>query len=266
VPGLELWEDRSFSRNVRTPNGYAAIRLGFRSDHVHAELALHDMRDLAPTVARLRHLLDLDADPVGIDQALGIGHTETSEGQHDFVPGIRVPGCLDPAELLLRTMIGQQISLAAAAEHTARLVSAFNETGGSTPRLFPTPEAIAEHGAQVLTGPQRRVRAIVGAAEALANGDLVLTRGRTAAELRRDLLAMDGIGPWTADYVTMRLLADPDILLGTDLVVRKGATRTGIDLTETNRWAPWRSYLSMQLWHAALAARPNSAETKASNR
>ncbi|MGV9612864.1 DNA-3-methyladenine glycosylase 2 family protein [Nocardia xishanensis] len=302
APGMELWEDHTYTRNLRTPHGHATARLSFRGDHVRAELALHDMRDLAPTVARVRHLLDLDADPVGIDEVLGADRAALQDGARSawrgsavdtfdtddarrvrtatlpdagsapatvgagtwrtgadrvvFTPGIRVPGCLDGPELLLRTMIGQQISVSAAATHTARLVEALGEpVEGPVPRLFPTPDVIAERGAEVLTGPGRRVRSIVGAAAALAAGDLQLHAGRTAADLRRDLLALDGVGPWTADYVTMRLLADPDILLDTDLVVRQGADLLGIDLSDTARWAPWRSYLSMHLWKTALSRR-----------
>ncbi|APE36758.1 DNA-3-methyladenine glycosylase [Nocardia mangyaensis] len=253
VPGMETWADGSYTRSLRTPHGHATIRLSSQPGHVRAELALRDMRDLAPTVARVRHLLDLDADPHGIDEALGIGQASGGTG---FTPGIRVPGCLDGPELLLRTMIGQQISVQAAATHTARLVNALGERiEGPVPRLFPTPAAVAEHGADVLTGPARRVAAIVAAARAIAEGELVLHSGRTAADLRRDLLALDGVGPWTADYVTMRSLADPDILLGTDLVVRQGAAHAGIDLARTERWAPWRSYLSMHLWKTALEHR-----------
>ncbi|MBF6187691.1 DNA-3-methyladenine glycosylase 2 family protein [Nocardia farcinica] len=244
APGMESWADGTYTRALRTPHGHAIVRLGFGDDHVRAQLALHDMRDLAPTVARVRHLLDLDADPMGIDEVLGVA------------PGIRVPGCLEPAELLLRTMIGQQISVGAAATHTARLVAALGEpVDGAALRLFPTAATLAEHGADVLTGPARRVRSIVRAADAVASGELALHQGRTATDLRADLLALDGVGPWTADYVTMRLLADPDILLSTDLVVRQGADLLGLDLTDTARWAPWRSYLSMHLWKTALAAR-----------
>ncbi|MDO3648091.1 AlkA N-terminal domain-containing protein [Nocardia mangyaensis] len=253
VPGMETWAGGSYTRSLRTPHGHATIRLSFQPGHVRAELTLRDMRDLAPTVARVRHLLDLDADPHGIDEALGIGRESGGAG---FTPGIRVPGCLDGPELLLRTMIGQQISVQAAATHTARLVDALGEQiEGAVPRLFPTPAAVAEYGADVLTGPARRVAAIVAAARAIAEGQLVLHSGRTAADLRRDLLALDGVGPWTADYVTMRSLADPDILLGTDLVVRQGAAHAGIDLARTERWAPWRSYLSMHLWKTALEHR-----------
>lgn len=260
TPGLELWEtgptgEGAYLRNLRTPHGFAGIRLSVLPGHVRAELALRDMRDLAPTVARIRHLLDLDADPVAIDEALLPAGQLSDEGV-PFTSGIRVPGCPDPAELLLRTMIGQQISVAAANTHTARLVAALGEpTDGPIPRLFPTPEAIAENGADVLTGPTQRIRSITAAAAALASGELVLHQGRTAADLRRDLLALPGVGPWTADYVTMRLLADPDILLSTDLVVRRGAARHGIDLSDTTRWSPWRSYLSMQLWRSELRAR-----------
>ena len=260
VPGLDLWEDGHYTRGLRTPHGHATVRLSVQPGHVRAGLALHDMRDLAPTVARLRHLLDLDADPVGIDEALA-GGQESGRGPM-FSPGIRVPGCVDGPELLLRTMIGQQISVAAAATHTARLVEALGEEiGGPVPRLFPTAAAIAERGTEVLTGPARRTASIVSAACALASGDLRLHAGRTAPDLRRDLLALDGVGPWTADYVTMRLLADPDVLMHTDLVVRRGATVLGVDLSDTARWSPWRSYLSMHLWKQALAARPAPART-----
>ncbi|MBF6330936.1 AlkA N-terminal domain-containing protein [Nocardia transvalensis] len=253
VPGIEQWEDGTYTRSLRTPHGHATVRLSIQIGHVRASLALHDMRDLAPTVARLRHLLDLDADPVGIDESLAAGFRSA---EPTFSPGIRVPGCLDGPELLLRTMIGQQISVSAAATHTARLVEALGDTvNGPVPRLFPTAEVIAERGAEVLTGPARRTTSILSAARALASGELSLHAGRTAADVRRDLLALDGVGPWTADYVTMRLLADPDILLHTDLVVRQGAALFGIDLAETARWAPWRSYLSMHMWKRALSER-----------
>lgn len=300
TPGLELYENGVYTRSLRTPHGHTTIRLSIQPGHVRAALSLQDMRDLAPTVARIRHFLDLDADPVGIDEALTAGmagmplrlglpgeapgadptaqrsnHAAPANGavprangdgrSNDIVlpAGIRVPGCLDGPELLLRTMIGQQISVAAANTHTARLVQQLGEPiDGPIPHLFPTAEAIAEHGSEVLTGPGRRIDAIVGAAKAIATGDLVLHSGRTAAELRRDLLALDGVGPWTADYVTMRLLADPDVLLPSDLVVRRGAALLGVDLTATARWAPWRSYLTMHLWKHALANPEPRASTK----
>ncbi|GGK47898.1 DNA-3-methyladenine glycosylase 2 family protein [Nocardia camponoti] len=332
VAGMETFEDGVYRRALATPHGHAVIALSFAPGHVRAELSLVDMRDLAPVVARVRHLLDLDADPLGVDEVLGMS------------PGIRVPGSVDGSELLLRTMIGQQISVRAASTHTARLVGALgvpvgrglqsrvgegdlavvatdsgaggtqalagrvrergvrhvdkraledergrsdvgraalaDERGGSGERggdsaalahgggtlstdqvaanglrLFPTAAVIAERGREVLVGPARRIDAIVEAARALADGSLVIHAARPAAELRAELLALRGVGPWTADYVTMRAVADPDILLDTDLVVRRGAELAGVDLRDTARFAPWRSYLSMHLWRTALLPR-----------
>ena len=106
-----------------------------------------------------------------------------------------------------------------------------------------------------MTGPTARVKAIIGVAEALASGKIVLHTALPADELERDLLSLKGIGPWTARYVVMRMLADPDVLLDTDLVVRQGAEALGMTLTDSNRWAPWRSYVSMHLWSIALERR-----------
>ncbi|BDZ39083.1 hypothetical protein GCM10025863_16970 [Microbacterium suwonense] len=117
--------------------------------------------------------------------------------------------------------------------------------------------AIAEHGTEVLRGPAARIRAITGAAAALADGSLILTVGDDAAEQRARLLAMPGIGPWTADYVRMRVIGDPDVLLPGDVAVRAGATASGIpaDPRSLSAWsqrtAPWRSYLTAHLWRAA---------------
>lgn len=249
--GLESYSDGVYRRTLRTPHGYAVAAMEFADAHVRVELTLREMRDLAPTVARLRHLLDLDADPVGVD----LGLRAAGMRAVDDYPGLRLLGSVDSTELLLRTMIGQQVSVAAAATHTARLVEALGEPIDGGLFLFPSAEVVAERGAEVLTGPTRRIAAIVAAADAVATGKLDLHPARPRDEARRELLELKGVGPWTADYVTMRLLADPDVLLDTDLILRRGADLLGIDLTDTDRWAPWRSYLSMHLWRHALSER-----------
>jgi AraC family transcriptional regulator of adaptative response / DNA-3-methyladenine glycosylase II len=169
-----------------------------------------------------------------------------------------VPGALDGWELLLRTMMGQQISLAAARTHLARLAAVLGEPVDGVPswRLLPTAEAVAAQGAAILTGPRSRVEAVVCAARAVADGSLVLGGVRDPAELRSELLELRGVGPWTASYVVMRLTRDPDVLLTSDLVVRQGARVLGVDLSTADRWAPYRSYATMHLWRAALATRP----------
>jgi len=255
VAGMERWSDGEYRRTLRLPRGCGVVALRVLPEYVRAELTLRDMRDLAPAVARLRHLLDLDADPEAVDGALAVDPALATSVR--AAPGIRVPGSIDADELLLRTMIGQQISLAAASTQTARLVAALGAPVDD-PHLthsFPGTDVIAARGREVLTGPARRIDAVIGVAEALAAGTLTLHAGRTAEDLRADLLSYKGIGPWTADYVVMRTLADPDVLLDTDLVVRQGAQATGADLTDSSRWTPWRSYASMHLWRNALAAR-----------
>ncbi|MCU1416170.1 MAG: DNA-3-methyladenine glycosylase 2 family protein, partial [Schumannella sp.] len=121
---------------------------------------------------------------------------------------------------------------------------------------FPSAETIAAGGRDVLRGPASRVNTIVGAAEALASGELRLDVETPAVELRERLLALPGIGPWTADYLAMRVLGNPDILLGTDLVVRQSAAALGLpgDLRGLDQrgapWSPWCSYATVHLWRA----------------
>ncbi|MFF0817447.1 DNA-3-methyladenine glycosylase 2 family protein [Rhodococcus sp. NPDC003318] len=259
VPGLERWSDGDYRRVLRLPRGVGVAAVRFEDDHVRTDLTLHDMRDLAPAVARLRHLLDLDADPEAVDEAL---RTDPRlRPAVDAAPGIRVPGCVDPSELLLRTMIGQQISVSAAVTHTARLVAELGDPieDPYLTHAFPDAATIATRGREVLTGPARRIDAVVAVAGALAGGTVALHPGRDPDELRTDLLTLRGVGPWTADYVVMRTLADPDVLLGTDLVAVRGAGLLGVRLDDTDRWAPWRSYASMHLWRTALLARRNPA-------
>jgi AraC family transcriptional regulator of adaptative response / DNA-3-methyladenine glycosylase II len=166
------------------------------------------------------------------------------------VPGIRLAGSVDGEEALFRTLVGQQISVAAARTVLGRLV----EDLGSG--AFPSAETIAAGGRDVLRGPASRVNTIVGAAEALASGELRLDVETPAVELRERLLALPGIGPWTADYLAMRVLGNPDILLGNDLVVRQSAAALGLpgDLRGLEQrgapWSPWRSYATVHLWRA----------------
>ncbi|GHF46100.1 AraC family transcriptional regulator of adaptative response / DNA-3-methyladenine glycosylase II [Amycolatopsis bartoniae] len=250
VPGVEWAEDGGYGRTLRLPHGPATIQLTPQDGHVRCELRLADVRDLGSAVARTRRLLDLDADPEAVLRVLGADPALAPAV--DAAPGIRVPGAVDGPELLLRAMLGQQVSVAAARTAAGRLAEALGEQlpWGT---LFPTPEAVAEHGRDVLRGPRRRVEAISTAAEALATGALDLHVGRDPDELRKELLALPGVGPWTADYVLMRVLGAPDLLLADDLVVRKGAAALGItDLTDhAQAWRPWRSYAGMYLWRSA---------------
>jgi AraC family transcriptional regulator, regulatory protein of adaptative response / DNA-3-methyladenine glycosylase II len=176
------------------------------------------------------------------------------------VPGLRVPGQLDGAEMAVQTVLGQQVSLAAARTAAARLVEAHGEPLGlegahAVTRLFPTMATLASLDPETLPMPRSRGRALVGLARALADGDVRLDRSTDRAETRAALTALPGIGPWTADYVAMRALGDPDAFLPTDLGVRNAATRLGLDdaTARSETWRPWRSYALMRLWSVVLA-------------
>ena len=152
---------------------------------------------------------------------------------------------------------------AAARTAAARLAEALGErlppalASPGAELLFPTPAAIAEHGAEVLTGPARRIASVCTVAAALADGTLALDPGRDPADLRAELVALPGVGPWTAGYLAMRVLGDPDELLAEDLGVRRGAA--ALDLpsdipgltARAAAWRPWRSYAATHLWRRA---------------
>nr|WP_201469116.1 AlkA N-terminal domain-containing protein [Microbacterium hydrocarbonoxydans] len=263
VSGVEEASATSFSRHLRMLGGPAWFEVSQDSaSRLHLRARVAQLGDLAPLVATVRRIFDLDADPLAIDEALS-AHPEIAP-LVSRTPGIRVPGSADPHEMLIRAMIGQQITVVAARTALSALTEALGERTEHG-LLFPTMSAIAEHGATVLRGPGARIRAIVGAAAALADGSLPLTVGDDGAEQRAALLAMPGIGPWTADYVRMRVLGDPDILLPGDVALRAGAAATGLpgDAAPLVAWAeraaPWRSYLSAHLWNAA-PVRPTRAK------
>ncbi|NYE21197.1 DNA-3-methyladenine glycosylase 2 family protein [Microbacterium immunditiarum] len=277
LPGVEHSTATSFARTLRLPGGPAWFELRVDdAGHVRLRARLAHLGDLSTLVARARRLFDFDADPLAVDEALS-RHPEL-QPLVARVPGIRVAGAADPHEMLVRAMVGQQITVAAARTALTALADALgepvtglggtdpetgDESAGATVRLFPTMAAIAERGHEVLRGPAARIRAITGAAAALADGTLALTSGDDTAEQRADLLALPGVGPWTADYVRMRVLGDPDITLPGDVAVRSGAAAAGIPTDPRGftawaaRTAPWRSYLTAHLWRNA-PARPRS--------
>lgn len=262
VHGVESLVDGVYHRTLRLPQGPATVDLAPADGHVLATLRLADPRDLGPAVARLRRLLDLDADPAAVDELLAADPALAPSVA--AVPGVRLPGTVDGAETALRAVLGQQVSVAAARTAATRLAAALGEPlppalvgRDGVELLFPTAATVAERGAEVLSGPARRVATIRRLAEVLADGTLVLDPGRDADDLRAELTALPGIGPWTAGYLAMRVLGDPDEPLATDLAVRRGARLLGLpsDLdglrARAASWQPWRSYAATHLWRAA---------------
>ena len=266
IPGLERAVDGAdetvFSRPLALPHGRADLEVRLDPDRpgVVVTARLASLADVPALSSRVRRLFDLDADSVAIDEALA--GDPVLAPLVAASPGIRIPGTADGAETLFRTLIGQQISVAAARTVIGRLVAELGEPARDAAgeavegalRMFPTAEAIAERGGGVLRGPASRVAGIIRVADAVAAGRLRLDVETPVAELREQLLALPGVGPWTAGYLAMRVLGNPDVFLETDLVIRQSAAAFGLPgagralAQRAAAWAPWRSYASLQLW------------------
>lgn len=258
-----------YARTVALPHGPGAFEVRVPrpgSGRVELDLELADLADAPVAVARVRRLLDLDADPVAVDSALTADPVLAPSVA--AVPGIRVPGTLDPAELLVRAIVGQQISVAAARTHLSRLAQGAGAPHASAfdglTRLFPTSAQVAEGAEAHLRLPARTLATVLGAARDLADGTLTLSVGDEPDDLRRRLVSRPGIGPWTAGYVVLRVLGDPDVLMDGDVALLAGARTLGLVSAEDSRsyqftelarrgaaWAPWRSYAAMHLWRSA---------------
>jgi AraC family transcriptional regulator of adaptative response / DNA-3-methyladenine glycosylase II len=256
VPGVEEWRDGAYRRTLRLPRGHGVVALRPMPDHVACQLRLTDLRDLGVAIARCRRLLDLDADPIAVDDALAEDPVLAPLVAKD--PGRRVPRTVDESELAIRAVLGQQVSTAAARTHAARLVVAHGEPvedpdGGLT-HLFPEPAALAAMDPATLAAPASRQETLARLAGALATGEIDLAAGADWQASRVALHALRGIGPWTVETVAMRALGDPDAFLATDLGVRLAAQRLGLPATPAGldsrsaAWRPWRSYAVQHLW------------------
>ncbi len=258
VPGVEEWTGDAYRRSLRLPHGTGLVELRAEAGGVRAALTLDDPRDLATAVARVRRLLDLDADPAAVADVLGADHLLGALAARS--PGLRVPGSADPAETAIRAVLGQQVSVAAARTIAGRLAARFGaplrHPVGDVRLLFPTTEALAVADPADLPMPASRARALAALARAVLRGDVVLDVGADRDDVERRLLALPGIGPWTAAYIRMRALGDPDAFLPTDLGVRHGWTRLGGGsdpaalVAHAEAWRPWRAYAVMHLWRA----------------
>jgi AraC family transcriptional regulator of adaptative response / DNA-3-methyladenine glycosylase II len=241
IPGVESVSGSSYTRSLRLPHGAASVTLTPVDGYVSAALHLEDVRDLAPAVARCRRLLDLDADPVAVDETL----SASLKPLVDKEPGVRVPRAVDGFEIAVRAVVGQQVSVAGARKVLSRLVS---------DGLFPDAATLVGLPDEVYAMPAARRETLRALARAVVAGDLVLDEGADRVETERVLRDIPGVGPWTAGYIALRALGDPDVFLPTDLAARRAAGRLGLPTEPAaldeyaKRWRPWRSYALIRLW------------------
>jgi AraC family transcriptional regulator of adaptative response / DNA-3-methyladenine glycosylase II len=267
VPGVETAGPGWYARTLDLPHGPGTVRLELadapmagETAFVSARFVLHDLRDTTAAVERARRLVDADCDPVAVDDQFAgdpvIGPLVRS------TPGLRVPGQVDGDETAIRTVIGQQVSVLGACTVAGRIVAQHgrpvqSDIPGLT-HLFPDAATLAAADPATLPMPRARGRALVGLASALASGAVALDRGPDRDDVRRALVDLPGIGPWTADYVAMRALGHPDVFLPTDLGVRNALAGLGHEpvavVAGSDSWRPWRSYALMHLWNTLMPA------------
>ncbi|MDQ0734292.1 Ada metal-binding domain-containing protein [Arthrobacter agilis] len=274
VEGVEQAGGSGYERLLHLPAGPAWFRAGAVEARGRGQAALPvtvsvaGLGDLPALLSRIRRLFDLDADPVAIDAALR--RHPTFARLTAATPGLRLPGSVDPHETLVRAIVGQQVTVAAARTALGRLATAgpaVEAPGTGLSRMFPSAQDLAEAPEPLLRGPRRRNDALRAAVHGLASGSLEIGVGARPETLRAELLQLPGIGPWTADYVTMRVLGHPDTNLPTDAAVRLGWRLAGRDADRPDDGVPapsgpsladamdtvrpWRSYATVHLWREA---------------
>lgn len=264
VPGVEQVSGPVYRRVLRHPSGTAILRVELGADHAAAALEgpLSAGAAIAAATTVVAALVDAAADPSAVGAVLAAD--PVLEPLVRARPGLRCPGAADPEELALRAVLGQQVSVAAARTLAGRLAAEHGDpvedpAGGGLRHAFPSAAALAALDPSALPMPRARGRTLTVLAAALAERRVVLTRGTDPRAARAALVALPGIGPWTADYVAMRALGDRDAFPVTDLVVRRTARTLGLPgppaalVAHAEAWRPYRSYAAQHLWAAAAA-------------
>ncbi|MFQ5599977.1 MAG: AlkA N-terminal domain-containing protein [Candidatus Krumholzibacteriia bacterium] len=260
TPGVASTGTDSYRRTVSIDGHQGVIevrRVAGESCHLLARIRLANPTALIQVVERLRRKFDLDADPQEI--AAHLRSDRRLAPLLAALPGLRIPGAWDSFEIAVRAILGQQVSVRAATTLAARLVEAHGERLAldGPPDLwavFPRPEVLAAADLTRIGMPRARAAAIASLAAAVADGKLKLDAARPLDDTIRRLCELPGIGEWTAQYVAMRALGEPDAFPAADLGLRHalGTRARPVTATEVARaaepWRPWRAYAAMYLW------------------
>ncbi len=251
TPGVEhVGEDR-YQRTIAVngKHGTIAVTPSRRDSTLELDVNIDDPRALLTIVERVRLMFDIGADPAVIGRELGSDPLLRQPlAAH---PGIRTPGAWDPFELSVRAILGQQVSVAAATTIAGRVASRWGTRveGDPLQRLFPTPDQLADAPLEEAGIIATRASTLRALACAVRDGAVCFDGITTVSSLR----AIPGIGDWTAQYIAMRALNEPDAFPTGDLVLRKmagGCSARELDRL-AERFRPWRSYAVMLLWQAA---------------
>ncbi|NNE44646.1 MAG: DNA-3-methyladenine glycosylase 2 family protein [Gemmatimonadetes bacterium] len=262
VPGVEEVRDGIYRRSAVVDGEAALIEVEPAPEKNQAVVTLRTSvrREFRDTVERVRRVFDLEADPLRISS-----HLEQDPALRSAVrkrPGLRVPGAWDPFEIAVRAILGQQVSVKGATTLAGRLAARYGEriVGAELPGptlLFPAAERLRRARLETLGMPATRASAIRELARRVSDGTLPLRWGEFPGDLHEQLTDIPGIGDWTAQYISLRALGQPDVFLPGDLGVRKALADADGKLpsiraceARSEAWRPWRGYAVLHLWFA----------------
>jgi AraC family transcriptional regulator of adaptative response / DNA-3-methyladenine glycosylase II len=272
LPGVEEVGPATYRRSVGRGDESGVITVELDADHCGVRLTLPArlVPAAAGLTARVRRLFDLDADPAPIRAQLRRDPALAARLRRS--PGVRVPGAFCGFELAVRAVLGQQISVVGARTLAGRIVAAYGpelaHPEGAAFRLFPDAQRLASADLGGIGLTRARAAALGALAQAVASGQLDLEGAMAPEEVRRRLLALPGIGPWTAAYVALRALGEPDAFPASDLGLRRALGEAGQPLGEraleqrSKAWQPWRGYAALLLWSVPM---PPNADSWASS-
>ena len=255
TPGVERVREGRYERGIRIGSESGRLVVTHQPDQrlLLCDISLGSAKHLMWAIERTRRLFDLNANPLEIHSCLKRDSLLAPLVKRN--PGLRVPGSWDPFEVLVRAIVGQQVSVRGATTVMGKIAQEFGEVSDGQ-LMFPTPESLTAIKPANLPMPRARARAIADAARAVCEGEVDLS-GQDPEKLMAQLTRIRGIGPWTAQYVAMRAINDPDAFLQGDLVLKKMAAKhLSLDneqalMARAETWRPWRAYAAMYLWSMA---------------
>jgi len=262
IPGIEDVTDDTYRRSFTLADKAGYFALKFSSKEHAALLTVHypDSSQLLNIVERVRNLFDFKADSTWIDNELAADPQLAPIVAAN--PGLRVPGCWDGLEIAVRAIVGQQVSVKAAATLMRRLVArvgvdypaAASQTSGVVSKLFPDAVHLLAADLSGLGITGQRIQAIHALAQAVVEERLRFDGSQTTEEFCQEICRIKGIGDWTAHYIALRVLRDPDAFPHGDLILQRALAPEGETLTArkllqlAESWRPWRAYAVMLLW------------------
>jgi len=258
IPGVEQVDGASYQRTVRIEDAVGTMKVEYDGS-ASLELTLSESlrTEVTSIVAGVRRLFDIDADAGKITSVL---RADAQLARHlREIEVVRVAGAFNPFEVAVRAVLGQQISVKAATTLAGRLVVRYGERldrpdASELTHTFPSADRLANARLEGIGLPKQRARTIRALSQAVATGKLELVIGSSLTETLNALAVIPGVGPWTANYLAMRVFREPDAFPAGDLVLRKILSTDGEPLPvkalerASEQWRPWRAYVALALW------------------